>query len=142
MKSIRPRGILTCSSIREYEMNQNVTRFNCMQGELTENTFIFSSFFIYVFNPLTAKWGLRALIDFTLSNARRFYSSMGNPLDGKGLSNRVFEVSFSLLKNHFLRNKITKCSISQICCHWIIAASGGYKLLLQKKTELFLYQNI
>ena len=36
-------------------------------------------------NPLTAAWALRALIDFTLSNARRFYSSMGNPLDGKGL---------------------------------------------------------
>ena len=28
---------------------------------------------------------LRALIDFTLSNARRFYSSTGNLLDGKGL---------------------------------------------------------
>ena len=28
----------------------------------------------------------RALIDFTLSNARRFYSSMGNSLDGKGLT--------------------------------------------------------
>ena len=36
------------------------------------------------FNPLTAEWALRALIDFTLFNARRFYSSMGNPLDGKG----------------------------------------------------------
>ena len=36
------------------------------------------------FNPLTAEWALRALIDFTLSNARRFYSSKGNPLDGKG----------------------------------------------------------
>ena len=31
-------------------------------------------------NPLTAEWALSALIDFTLSNARRFYSSMGNPL--------------------------------------------------------------
>ena len=38
------------------------------------------------FNPLTAEEALRALIDFTLSNARRFYSSMGNPLDGKGLT--------------------------------------------------------
>jgi len=38
------------------------------------------------FNPLTAEWALKALIDFTLSNARRFYSSMGNPLDGKGLT--------------------------------------------------------
>ena len=37
-------------------------------------------------NPLTAEWALRALIDFTLSNARWFYSSMGNPLDGKGLT--------------------------------------------------------
>ena len=26
-----------------------------------------------------------ALIDFTLSNARQFYSSMGNPLGWKGL---------------------------------------------------------
>ena len=37
-------------------------------------------------NPLTAEWALRALIDFTLSNPRRFYSSMGNPLAGKGLT--------------------------------------------------------
>ena len=36
-------------------------------------------------NPLTAEWVLIALIDFTLSDARRFYSSMGNPLAGKGL---------------------------------------------------------
>jgi len=36
-------------------------------------------------NPLTAELALRALIDFTLSNARRFYSSRGNPLAGKGL---------------------------------------------------------
>ena len=36
------------------------------------------------YNPLTAEWALRALKDFTLSNARRFYSSMGNPLYGKG----------------------------------------------------------
>ena len=38
------------------------------------------------FNPFTFEWVLRALIDFTLSNARRFYSSMGNLLDGKGLT--------------------------------------------------------
>ena len=37
-------------------------------------------------NPLTAEWALRTLIDFTLSNARRFYKSMGNLLDGKGLT--------------------------------------------------------
>ena len=38
-------------------------------------------------NPLTAEWVLRALIDFTLSNAKRFYSSMGNPSAGRGLNN-------------------------------------------------------
>ena len=32
-----------------------------------------------------------ALIDFTLSNARRFYSSMGNPLGLKGLMNKMHE---------------------------------------------------
>ena len=39
-----------------------------------------------VFNPFPFERVLRALVDFTLSNARRFYSSMGNLLDGKGLS--------------------------------------------------------
>ena len=34
---------------------------------------------------ITAVGALRALIDFTLSNARRFYSWMGNPLAAKGL---------------------------------------------------------
>ena len=36
-------------------------------------------------NPLTTECAFRAPIEFTLSNARRFYSSMGNPLEGKGL---------------------------------------------------------
>ena len=34
---------------------------------------------------VTAVGAHRALIDFTLSNARRFYSSMENPLAVKGL---------------------------------------------------------
>jgi len=41
-------------------------------------------------NPLTAEWALRALKDFTLSKARRFYSSMGNPLAVKGLRQLLF----------------------------------------------------
>ena len=44
------------------------------------------------FNPLTAEWVLRALTDLTLSNARRFYSSMGNLLDGKGLKLSWFQL--------------------------------------------------
>ena len=38
------------------------------------------------FPMATAEWALRALKDFTLSNAKQFYSSMGNLLDGKGLT--------------------------------------------------------
>ena len=37
-----------------------------------------------MFNPFTPK---SDLIDFTLSNARRFYSSKGDPLGVKGLNN-------------------------------------------------------
>ena len=37
-------------------------------------------------NPFPFEWVLRALIDFTPSNARRFYSSMKIFLDGKGLT--------------------------------------------------------
>ena len=44
---------------------------------------------ILVLNSLTTKWALGALMDFTLSNARWFYSSMGNPLARKGLINSV-----------------------------------------------------
>ena len=38
-----------------------------------------------LFNALTAVVALMTLIDFTLSYARRFYSSMGNPSAVKGL---------------------------------------------------------
>ena len=38
------------------------------------------------FKALTAVGALMTLINFTLSNVRRFYSSMGNPLAVKGLS--------------------------------------------------------
>ena len=38
-------------------------------------------------NALTAVGALMTLLDFTLSNVRRFYLSMGNPLAVKGLRN-------------------------------------------------------
>ena len=38
-----------------------------------------------VLTPFSSHECQLALIDFTLSNARRFYSSMGNPLELKGL---------------------------------------------------------
>ena len=48
-------------------------------------------------NALTAVGAFMTLIDFTLSNARRFYSSKGNPLAVKGLTlvstnNREFKI--------------------------------------------------
>ena len=43
-------------------------------------------------NPLIRSIGaLITLIDSTLSNARRFYSSMGNPSDIKGLKGKAVE---------------------------------------------------
>jgi len=39
----------------------------------------------FCFIPFTAVGAHRGLIDFTLSNVRRFYSLMGNPLAAKGL---------------------------------------------------------
>ena len=49
-----------------------------------------------VLNPFSAK---DVLIDFTLSNARRFYSSMGSPLALKGLR------SWSMLRCPSVGNK-------------------------------------
>ena len=43
------------------------------------------TFYSVPINALTAIGALRALIDFAVSNARRFYSSMRNPLAVKGL---------------------------------------------------------
>ena len=37
-------------------------------------------------NPSVSVSALMTLRDFTLSNARRFYSSMGNPTDTEGLN--------------------------------------------------------
>ena len=42
-----------------------------------------------VINPSVSVSALMTIIDFTLSNARRFYSSMGNPSDNEGLSRFV-----------------------------------------------------
>ena len=44
---------------------------------------------ILPFNALTAVGALMTLIYFTLSNARRFYWSMGNPLAMKGLKTEL-----------------------------------------------------
>ena len=45
-------------------------------------------------NPFTAVSAHKAIIDFTLSNARRFYSSMENPLAVKGLWLFFFAVCY------------------------------------------------
>ena len=58
--------------------------------------------FIMLLNPFPSKLVLRALTDFTLSNARRFYSSMGNLLDRKGLKPRF------LYAGYYCNLKLTK----------------------------------
>ena len=42
---------------------------------------------------LTLSCPIGTFLDFTLSNARRFYSSMGNPLDRKGLPTSLSKMS-------------------------------------------------
>ena len=56
-------------------------------------------------NPFPSKWVLRALIDFTLSNARRFYSSMGNLLDRKGLNRKLIVILLSDVSLIFITRK-------------------------------------
>ena len=50
-------------------------------------------------NPFTAEWALRALIDFTMSNARRFYSSMGIFLGRERVTN-VKNVPINNVENY------------------------------------------
>ena len=45
---------------------------------------------VCVLNALTAVGALMTLADFNLSNARRFYWSMGNLLAVKGLKKKTF----------------------------------------------------
>ena len=54
-----------------------------MKSTTRTNSEVVSVFF---FNPLSPK---SAFIDFTLSNARRFYLSRGDPLGLKGLKNSL-----------------------------------------------------
>ena len=71
---------------------------------------------------LTAEWALRALIDFTLSNARRFYSSMGNPLDRKGLKSLIFFL-FKQYSNKKFAPRVTKIhrgGLLRVYVHFII----------------------
>ena len=56
---------------------------------------------------------LRALIDFTLSNARRFYSSMGNPLDGKGLS----DLFSNVCENNPYKSKLRNMEYNVVLDH-------------------------
>ena len=52
-----------------------------------------------MFNPFTPK---SDLIDFTLSNARRFYSSKGDPLGVKGLKddNKMLKMMLRSIQIH------------------------------------------
>ena len=61
-----------------------------------------------VSSALTTVGALMTLIDFNLSNARRFYSSMGNPLAVKGLD--LFAVAIYDLLMFYLCKHILMCA--------------------------------
>ena len=65
-----------CLSVQRFSAMPHCYSIRCFLTKINRN----------VFNPFPFEWVLRALKDFTLSNARRFYSSMGNLLDRKGLT--------------------------------------------------------
>ena len=47
------------------------------------------------------------LMDFTLSNTRRFYSSMGNPLAVEGLTTSKYSVPTNKVKYYVPTNALT-----------------------------------
>ena len=52
---------------------------------------VYKLLYFALIDALTAVGALMTLTDFTLSNARRFYSLMGNPLAVKGLISKVVQ---------------------------------------------------
>ena len=69
------------------------------------------------FNPFPSEWVLRALTDFTLSNARRFYLSMGNLLDGKGLTtSKTMSLLTILKRNNWARQRVDGCICVYLHC--------------------------
>jgi len=118
---------------RQGEKKKNVPKCHnvkCKKRLLEKRNPDYSTFF----NALTAVGALMTLIDFTLSNARRFYSSMGNPLAVKGL-----------MKDHRRRSRVetgpSQCQLLVIpvtfnSCHWqfcnytILSGSRWFSLVL------------
>ena len=83
------------------------------------------------FNPFTA---MGDLIDFTLSNARRFYSSKGENLAVKGLRGNTRPVSSRIMS-------ITKFSIMIGSLHAIDVQSHGCPITGFNKTVTIGYLN-
>ena len=68
------------------------------------------------FNAFTAVGALMTLIDFTLSNARQFYSSMGNPLAVKGLMNG--QRRRSRVETGPSQSQVLVMPVTFNSCHW------------------------
>ena len=76
----------------------------------------------HYFNPFTSK---SDLIDFTLSNARRFYSSKGDPLGVKGLTQETgncheslcdFSIGFTSSLWDFKHDGFLKSPLTRLDC--------------------------
>ena len=90
MQSSCKDGVLCVVHLIETSTLSTIERFETLSTLLKSSACVkvgISSLLFY-FNALMAVGALLtlSLIDFTLSNARRFYSSMENPLAVKGLT--------------------------------------------------------
>ena len=74
-------AVVKCSVIMR--MRSEVVIFLLVSCNTREEQMVLAECHGRSLNPFPFEWVLRALIDFTLSNARLFYSSMGNLLDEK-----------------------------------------------------------
>ena len=83
------------------------------------------------FNPLTAEWALRALIDFTLSNARRFSLVNGEPLGRERVKQICVETSamcvlqfyvvlWSRLSSEDVWSCYSSLRINPVCEKWFL----------------------
>ena len=83
-----------------------------------------------MFNPSVSVSAFMTLIDFTLSNARRFYSSMGKPSDTEGLiGSRLGCVRRVMPSPGDSWLKIVQCGHFFKIVEWIMQESCGTEII-------------
>ena len=106
-----------------------------LRGELRR----VSNFWMYpLCNPLTPK---SDLIDFILSNARRFYSSKGDPLAVKGLINQSIN-GHHHMKDHVKIDHLTKYDAFRVNRDQVMDLGTWYKIHTNNQSINKLYLNV